>query len=160
MTRRTLAAALTMVLATAGLVVSVVAGTLAAPPRSGPGADLRAPGPGRDPVVAGRGTMEPVRDQAQPGREGRTAREAAKADEIAVTAVCELLRDAASALALMHSRRLVHRDVSPRNLWCSPDGHGKLIDFGTLVAVGPQTRIAGTPAFVLAGPGARRASGS
>jgi hypothetical protein len=80
--------------------------------------------------------------------EGRTAREALKADELAVTAVCQLLRDAASALALIHSRRLVHRDVSPRNLWCAPDGHGKLIDFGTLVAMGPQTRIAGTPAFV------------
>ena len=80
--------------------------------------------------------------------EGRTAREALKADEIAVTAVCQLLRDAASALALIHSRRLVHRDVSPRNLWFAPDGHGKLIDFGTLVTMGPQTRIAGTPAFV------------
>jgi tetratricopeptide (TPR) repeat protein len=80
--------------------------------------------------------------------EGRNAREALKAGEIAVTAVCQLLRDAASALALIHSRRLVHRDVSPRNLWCTPDGHGKLIDFGTLVAMGPQTRVAGTPAFV------------
>src|SRR3954466_6248788 len=80
--------------------------------------------------------------------EGCTAREALKAGELAVTAVCQLLRDAASALALIHSRRLVHRDVSPRNLWCTPDGHGKLIDFGTLVAMGPQTRIARTPAFV------------
>ena len=80
--------------------------------------------------------------------EGATAREALQADEIAVTAVCLLLRDAASALALIHSRRLVHRDVSPRNLWCTPDGRGKLIDFGTLVAMGPQTRIAGTPPFV------------
>ncbi len=80
--------------------------------------------------------------------DGRTAREALKAGPIAVTAVCQLLRDAASALALIHSRRFVHRDVSPRNLWCTPDGHGKLIDFGTLVAMGPQTRIAGTPAFV------------
>ena len=43
---------------------------------------------------------------------------------------------------------MVHRDVSPRNLWCTPDGRGKLIDFGTLVAMGPQTRIAGTPPFV------------
>src|SRR6185295_19018902 len=59
--------------------------------------------------------------------DGRNAREAMKADEISVTAVCQLLRDAASALALIHSRGLVHRDVSPRNLWCTPDGHGKLI---------------------------------
>jgi hypothetical protein len=80
--------------------------------------------------------------------EGRDAREALKAGELSIAAVCQLLRDVASALAVIHSRRLVHRDVSPRNLWCTPDGHGKLIDFGTLVAMGPQTRIAGTPAFV------------
>ena len=61
---------------------------------------------------------------------------------------CILLRDAASALALIHSRRMVHRDVSPRNLWCLPDGRGKLIDFGTLVAMGPQTRVAGTAPFM------------
>lgn len=80
--------------------------------------------------------------------EGCTARDLLKTERIEVTAVCRLLRDAASALALVHSRRLVHRDVSPRNLWCTPDGRGKLIDFGTLVAMGPQTRVAGTPAFV------------
>ena len=62
--------------------------------------------------------------------------------------VCLLLRDVASALALIHSRRLLHRDVSPRNVCCTPDGRAKLIDFGALVAMGPQTRVAGTPPFV------------
>jgi len=61
---------------------------------------------------------------------------------------CVLLRDAASAVALIHSRRMVHRDVSPRNVWCLPDGRAKLIDFGTLVAMGPQSRVAGTAPFV------------
>ena len=79
---------------------------------------------------------------------GADARTTFRADVLSVPHACMLLRDVASALALIHSRRFVHRDISPRNLWCTPDGRGKLIDFGTLVAMGPQTRIAGTPPFV------------
>jgi tetratricopeptide (TPR) repeat protein len=80
--------------------------------------------------------------------EGVGARQAIRDRRPAVREICSWLRDCASALALIHSRRMVHRDVSPRNLWCTPDGRAKLIDFGTLVAMGPQTRIAGTPPFV------------
>ncbi|HKU41894.1 MAG TPA: serine/threonine-protein kinase, partial [Polyangiales bacterium] len=79
---------------------------------------------------------------------GVDARQAIREQKADIGQICRWLRDCASALALIHSRRLVHRDVSPRNLWCTPDGHAKLIDFGTLVAMGPQTRIAGTPPFV------------
>ena len=32
---------------------------------------------------------------------------------------CALLRDVASSLALLHARRLLHRDVSPRNVRCT-----------------------------------------
>jgi hypothetical protein len=80
--------------------------------------------------------------------EGTDAREATAAGQLGVRGICVLLRDCASALALVHARRLLHRDVSPRNLWCTPAGRGKLIDFGTLVAMGPQTRVAGTPPYV------------
>ncbi len=80
--------------------------------------------------------------------QGADARETTRAVALGVREACVLLRDAASALALIHSRRMVHRDVSLRNLWCTPDGRGKLIDFGTLVAMGPHTRVAGTPPFV------------
>lgn len=85
-------------------------------------------------------TMEPL--------EGADAREANRSQALSVRQICVVLRDAASALALIHSRRMVHRDVSPRNLWCTPDGRAKLIDFGTLVAMGLQTQIVGTPPFV------------
>jgi len=79
---------------------------------------------------------------------GADARTTFRNEVLPVRQACVLLRDVASALALIHSRRFVHRDISPRNLWCAPGGRGKLIDFGTLVAMGPQTRIAGTPPFV------------
>ncbi|HKU41365.1 MAG TPA: protein kinase, partial [Polyangiales bacterium] len=34
--------------------------------------------------------------------------------------VCAHLRDASQALGLLHARALLHRDVSPRNLWRTP----------------------------------------
>jgi len=61
---------------------------------------------------------------------------------------CALVYDVCSSLALLHSRRFVHRDVSPRNVRCTRDGRAKLIDFGTMVPMGASNFIAGTPAFV------------
>ena len=62
---------------------------------------------------------------------------------------CALVFDVCSSLALLHSRRLLHRDISPRNVRCTRDGRAKLIDFG---AMGPMLpgggQIVGTPAFV------------
>ncbi len=61
---------------------------------------------------------------------------------------CALLSGVCSSLALIHSRRLVHRDVSPANIWCTRDGEAKLIDFGALTPMGKATSIVGTAAFV------------
>lgn len=61
---------------------------------------------------------------------------------------CAYLRDAASILGLLHARRLLHRDLSPRNVIVSESGRLKLIDFGTLVEFGPTSEVAGTPPFV------------
>ena len=79
-------------------------------------------------------------------------------------AVARRLRAAArrrSSLALLHSRRLVHRDVSPRNVRCTADGRAKLIDFGAMVPMGVAKDVVGTPPFVApevaAAAGARRA---
>ena len=58
---------------------------------------------------------------------------------------CAALRDAASALQVLHARSLVHRDVSPRNLWRGPDGAVKLIDFGALAHFGEAEQVIGTP---------------
>ena len=62
--------------------------------------------------------------------------------------VCLMLRDVASALALIHARRYVHRDVSARNVWRTHDGQHKLIDFGTLAPFGKRSDVTGTPPFV------------
>jgi len=59
---------------------------------------------------------------------------------------CQLLFDVASSLALLHSRRLLHRDVSPRNVRCTRDGQAKLIDFGAIVTAGASVgQVVGTP---------------
>ena len=61
---------------------------------------------------------------------------------------CEVLRDVASALTLLHSRRLLHRDISPRNVHYSPLGAAKLIDFGAMSPLGVSEFLVGTPQFV------------
>src|SRR5690349_19864678 len=63
--------------------------------------------------------------------------------------VCALLFDVCSSLALLHSRRLLHRDISPRNVRCTREGQAKLIDFGTMTAIGVAGgTLAGTPGFM------------
>ena len=58
---------------------------------------------------------------------------------------CSLIRDVCSVVSLVHSRRLVHRDISPRNVRCTTDGLAKLLDFGAMAPMGPVTQIVGTP---------------
>lgn len=61
---------------------------------------------------------------------------------------CRVLRDLASALALLHARRLVHRDISASNVRLTRDGSAKLIDFGGLTPFGTPSEIVGTTAFI------------
>ena len=62
--------------------------------------------------------------------------------------VCRIAYDVCSALSLLHSRRLIHLDVTPRNIRRTADGTAKLIDFGLLAPMGPRGFLAGTPAFI------------
>ena len=61
---------------------------------------------------------------------------------------CELMVQVCSSLSLLHSRRLLHRDISPRNVRCTQNGMAKLIDFGAMAAMGPSAQTVGTPAFI------------
>src|SRR5260221_14129090 len=70
---------------------------------------------------------------------------------------CTLSYDVCSSLALIHSRRLVHLDVPPRNIRCTRDGQAKLIDFGAMVPMGQGGMIVGTPSFVAPEVGLRSA---
>jgi len=74
--------------------------------------------------------------------EGQDMRQAAP---LPYREACALLRDVATSLALLHARRLIHRDLSPTNVRMTPDGHCKLIDFGALVSFGSSRLVVGTP---------------
>lgn len=79
---------------------------------------------------------------------GEDLRDVMKARErLPVEATCRLLRDVASALAALHARGLIHRDLSSRNVRVI-DGRATLFDFGVLVNAGWVGDIAGTPAYV------------
>jgi serine/threonine-protein kinase len=61
---------------------------------------------------------------------------------------CRVVFDVCSALALLHSRRLLHRDLTPRNIRCTQAGSAKLIDFGAMSPMsGGGSDVVGTPSF-------------
>jgi hypothetical protein len=59
-----------------------------------------------------------------------------------------ILRDVVSALSLVHSRRLVHRDVSAGNVRRTDSGGARLLDFGSLCPMGVASEVVGTAPFV------------
>src|SRR5262249_24803878 len=61
---------------------------------------------------------------------------------------CAILRDVASALSILHSRRLLHCDLSTRNVKATAEGRAKLIDFWTMAPMGVPKMIAGTAPFM------------
>ncbi len=61
---------------------------------------------------------------------------------------CALMRDVCSAIALLHSRRLLHRDLSPRNVQRTRERRAKLIDFGAMAPMGRCKTVVGTPPLV------------
>ena len=63
---------------------------------------------------------------------------------LAYRLACRCLRDVATSLALLHARRFLHRDLSPRNVRLTADGHCKLLDFGALSSFGNVSLAVGT----------------
>jgi serine/threonine-protein kinase len=66
---------------------------------------------------------------------------------LSVPQLCRVAWEMCSVLSLLHSRRLVYRDLNPRNVHCTLDGTSKLLDFGAVATMGPCQQMVGTPAY-------------
>src|SRR5207249_2479451 len=69
-------------------------------------------------------------------------------------AAAELVREVARALAYAHSRKVIHRDVSPRNILIDAAGRPHVTDFGLARrdegerALTLDGEVLGTPAYM------------
>lgn len=81
--------------------------------------------------------------------EGELPNHAASRSSSYLTAIIELGRDLATALAFVHAQQIIHGDIKPSNVLLSPLGHPYLLDFN--LSRRSHTwggRYGGTPAYM------------
>ncbi len=72
--------------------------------------------------------------------EGETlASRLARRPNLAPSAVCKIVDDVISGLAYLHDRQVVHRALSPANIFLTSDGHVALIHLGVAFRNSPGT---------------------
>lgn len=62
--------------------------------------------------------------------EGRTLREAIAEGRMPLKTGLKLALEIAEGLGAAHAEGIVHRDLKPDNVFVTPDGHAKILDFG------------------------------
>jgi tetratricopeptide (TPR) repeat protein len=77
-----------------------------------------------------------------------TGRDLHDSSKLPFREICGAFYDVASSLSLLHARRLVHRDVTARNIRIVAPGRAKLLDFGALAPMGACKDIVCTPMYL------------
>ena len=70
--------------------------------------------------------------------EGETLRERLEREPLPLRKIVQIGADIALGLAAAHDKGVVHRDVKPDNVFLTPDGHVKILDFGLAKALAPE----------------------
>jgi hypothetical protein len=78
---------------------------------------------------------------------GETLKERLEAGKLSSEKVAEIGVQVSRTLKAVHSKRMVHRDVKPSNIFLTTDGKVKLMDFGVASAMGEQGRQSGTVGY-------------
>jgi tetratricopeptide (TPR) repeat protein/tRNA A-37 threonylcarbamoyl transferase component Bud32 len=91
--------------------------------------------------------------------EGRSLRELLRQGPLTLRRALDLALQMADALAKVHERGVVHRDLKPDNVLVSADGYAKIIDFGIAKLVDPLARAGVADAATLTEVHIRTADG-